>query len=72
MINRDGREKRERREDKLTDVSTKEKNNQHIHHNIPHLLNPKEYSLSYEHPRAHMNCKRSKLGYQSNPPHQSF
>lgn len=28
MINRDGGEKRERREDKMTDVSTEEKNNQ--------------------------------------------
>lgn len=39
MINRDGREKRKRKEDKVTDVSTKEKNNQHIHYNMPYLLN---------------------------------
>lgn len=43
MINRNGREKRERREDKVTDVSTKE--NRHVHHNIPYSLNPKEHSV---------------------------
>lgn len=42
MINRYVREKRERKEDKVTDVSIKEKSNQHINHDMPHLLNPKE------------------------------
>lgn len=45
MINRHVREKRERKEDKVTDVSTKEKSNQHINHDMSYLLNPKEHSL---------------------------
>lgn len=55
MINRDGREWKERREDKVTNKSPEEINNQHIHQNIPYLLNLKEHSLSYEHPRAYMS-----------------
>lgn len=55
MINRDGRERKERREDKVTNKSLEEINSQHIHQIIPYLLNLKEPSLSYEHPRAYMS-----------------
>lgn len=29
----------------MTDVSAEEKNNRHMHHNIPYLLNTKEHSV---------------------------
>lgn len=50
-----GEERREGREDKVTNKTPEEINNQHINQNIPHLLNLKEHSLSYERPRAYMN-----------------
>lgn len=58
MISRDGREEKE---GKMTGVSTKEKNNCHIHHNTPYLLNPGKNSLLYEHPMPYMNCKAIKM-----------
>lgn len=45
MRNRYVREKRERKEDKVTDVSTKEKSNRHINHDMLYVLNPKDHSL---------------------------
>lgn len=70
MTNRGGRERREGREDKVINKSPEEINNQHINQNIPHLLNLKGHSLSYEHPRAYMNW--SKIGHHSKVQHHSF
>lgn len=41
MINRDGRERKERREDKMTNKSPEEINTQHIHQKYPLLIESK-------------------------------